>query len=388
MVSCALIWAHHPVCIEMRSASISIPLFLALDSPSVMHLPKTSRTLQNSSLFTCARIKPHHIPAAPLSQMARPATLCKFEQSPTLDRSFFLVLCPVHCVFPFFPPTTLHLPQPQLPAVANTPPPSSPNSSAESRSAQTVSAPPWPSTAHTTGATASTLCSSSPKSSCSRPASTPPTYATHLPDPSTLPIAIPPVFPKELTPTFHLRHFASQLLLLALFNRATGTTASITDQIFNHTFVTLRHFPGWVTCTALLVSAAGPTALAFVAIVGRAKRCVDFACTLLISHIIATTIHSGFPKSLMWWLLNIVATAALATVGEALSLRIELREIAVRGDAPTSASVQEQPQRRGMFERKTETVRPDDIESGLRDAAEGSSAGNGDIEKTSLMQAS
>lgn len=134
--------------------------------------------------------------------------------------------------------------------------------------------------------------------------------------------------------------YLSYLTLLLLFNRATGTEASITDQLFNHTYITLRHFPGWVTCTALLLSAAGPTALAFVGIVGRAKRSLDFATTLLVSHLIATTVHSGFPNSLMWWLLNIVAAVALATVAETLSLRVELRDIAVRADvAPATGAV-------------------------------------------------
>ncbi|PXF47722.1 Protein SYS1-like [Gracilariopsis chorda] len=137
--------------------------------------------------------------------------------------------------------------------------------------------------------------------------------------------------------------YTSYLLLLVMFNYATGTTASITDQMFNHTYITLRHFPGWVTCTALLISAAGPAAIAFVALVGRAKRCIDFACTLFISHIIATTVHSGFPNTIMWWLLNIVATAALSTVGEAVSLRLELREIAIPRDNPTRTDKRDQP---------------------------------------------
>ncbi|CAN8073799.1 unnamed protein product [Agarophyton chilense] len=146
--------------------------------------------------------------------------------------------------------------------------------------------------------------------------------------------------------------YTSYLLLLVIFNYATGTSTSITDQIFNHTYITLRHFPGWVTCTALLISACGPAAIAFVALVGRAKRCVDFACTLFISHIIATSVHSGFPTTFMWWLLNIIATAGLATVGEAISLRLELRDIAVpreegrRGDsAGASASASNNKQR-------------------------------------------
>ena len=54
----------------------------------------------------------------------------------------------------------------------------------------------------------------------------------------------------------------------------------------------------------------------------RAKRCISISCKLLVSHIITTTMRSGFPRSLMWWLLNVGAAVALVTVSEALSLRI------------------------------------------------------------------
>lgn len=59
----------------------------------------------------------------------------------------------------------------------------------------------------------------------------------------------------------------------------------------------------------------------------------------------------------MWWFLNVIATAGLATVGEALSLRIELREISVRADGGGGGS--------GRKERE-------DVETGLRDGESGS----------------
>lgn len=121
--------------------------------------------------------------------------------------------------------------------------------------------------------------------------------------------------------------YTSYLLLLVLFQRATGTPAPIVDQMFNFRRLTLSHFPGWITATALVLSMIAPTALAFIAVVGRAKRAADFAATLFVFHLVATTLHSGFPSSAMWWVLNLAATAGLATVAEAVSIRIELRDI-------------------------------------------------------------
>lgn len=84
-------------------------------------------------------------------------------------------------------------------------------------------------------------------------------------------------------------------------------------------------------------------------IVGRGKRALDFACTLLISHVIATTMHSGFPKTLVWWVLNVLAAAGLATIAEAVSMRLELRDIAVP--------------RVGKRENSTERQANDDVEA-------------------------
>lgn len=123
--------------------------------------------------------------------------------------------------------------------------------------------------------------------------------------------------------------YISDLLFLLLFNYATGTSASLVSQMFDPSYTTLRHFPGWITCLSLLLSACGPTAVAFVLLVGRAKRATDFALTLLISHIVAVSVRSGIPTRAMWWVLNAIAVGGLAIVAEMLSMRVEMREISV-----------------------------------------------------------
>lgn len=150
--------------------------------------------------------------------------------------------------------------------------------------------------------------------------------------------------------------YVSYLLLLLLFQRATGTYAPVFDQIFNYRRVTLSHFPGWITASALIVSMIAPTALAFVALVGRSKRAVDFTATLFISHLIATSFHSGFPTSLMWWLLNLIAAAGLAAVAEAVSLRIELRDIAISRPSTRDRDRDRERERERERERDRDTV--------------------------------
>lgn len=147
-----------------------------------------------------------------------------------------------------------------------------------------------------------------------------------------------------------------------VFQRATGTTAPLTDQILDYERITLAHFPGWVTSTALVLSAVGPTSLAFVAVVGRSRRALDFAATLLVSHLIATTVHSRFPTTFIWWALNIVAAAGLAAVAEAISLRLELRDIAV------SREVKRGPPRDEEEERNLHSIQDVEAQDGNTDA--------------------
>lgn len=130
--------------------------------------------------------------------------------------------------------------------------------------------------------------------------------------------------------------------------------------MLDHDRLTLSHFPGWVSCTALLVSACGPTALCFVAVVGRARRALDFAATLLVSHIIATTVHSGFPMRIFWWIVNVIAAAGLATVAETLSLRVELREISINRDCADKPSRGSSTHRADMLDMNS---RENDIEA-------------------------
>lgn len=101
----------------------------------------------------------------------------------------------------------------------------------------------------------------------------------------------------------------------------------------------------------------------FVTQVERAKKCLDFAATAYIIHFIIVLVFSGFPSNFEWyvcsmvllvvcgtslapvshvlllfivrpttmyrWVINVIALAAMAMLGEWLCLQCELREIPI-----------------------------------------------------------
>eukprot|EP00924_Labyrinthula_sp_SR-Ha-C_P013457 maker-scaffold_5-snap-gene-3.41-mRNA-1 protein AED:0.29 eAED:0.30 QI:122/0.33/0.25/1/0/0/4/0/146 len=58
-------------------------------------------------------------------------------------------------------------------------------------------------------------------------------------------------------------------------------------------------------------------------------KCLDFAFTTHLIHLIFCTLYAGFPDTLDWWILNIVAMIIMASLGEHLCSRLELSEINV-----------------------------------------------------------
>lgn len=112
--------------------------------------------------------------------------------------------------------------------------------------------------------------------------------------------------------------------MLFALDAAFAVDVRISQQIFNHTYVTFSNLPGCVTCVALIAVMAVPSALAFTLLVAKAKRSVDFATTLFVTQTTATTFHSGFPNSPVWWFVNITATIAMAVVADYVSVRIEV----------------------------------------------------------------
>ena len=50
-------------------------------------------------------------------------------------------------------------------------------------------------------------------------------------------------------------------------------------------------------------------------VVGRAKKCLDFAVTLHVVHFISCTVYSGIPSGMMWWTLTTCSIAIMTMLG-------------------------------------------------------------------------
>lgn len=133
--------------------------------------------------------------------------------------------------------------------------------------------------------------------------------------------------------------------LLLCFDWVLGVNAPVSAQVFDYRALTLREFGGWVTTSAMLIADV-PTAFTYALLVGRSKRCLDFACTLFIAHMFATALHSGMPKSFSWWALNAASVLILVMVSEALCVRIEMQEIETSASSFSMGSRKSQSQSR------------------------------------------
>lgn len=98
------------------------------------------------------------------------------------------------------------------------------------------------------------------------------------------------------------------------------------DHFFTPKFVNFVSVSGWIeSVSALLCAVVGAYLLS--TIVERAKKCVDFTFTLFFLHVIFCSCYSGFPLVWEWWLVQVVSSVVMATLGEYLCARAELEDI-------------------------------------------------------------
>jgi len=69
-------------------------------------------------------------------------------------------------------------------------------------------------------------------------------------------------------------------------------------------------------------------------VVERAKKCLDFAATMHIIHLVVCMCYSGFPTNWLWWLLMLTTMVITAVLGEYLCWRREMREIPLSSVRP------------------------------------------------------
>lgn len=61
----------------------------------------------------------------------------------------------------------------------------------------------------------------------------------------------------------------------------------------------------------------------------RAKKCLDFAATLYLLHLLIVSVSSHFPTSITWWATNVVGFIITAFLGEFLCIQRELQDIPI-----------------------------------------------------------
>jgi len=122
--------------------------------------------------------------------------------------------------------------------------------------------------------------------------------------------------------------YSSESLLMLLW-----ATASTYKPSLDHFFTLQTIKPMTVIQLISVLMSAGMISI----IVGRARQCLDFTCTLHFIHLIITCFYnSAIPSQLTWWLLQLVSVSLCTLLSEYLCMRWETMEIPIR--IPPSSS--------------------------------------------------
>ena len=115
---------------------------------------------------------------------------------------------------------------------------------------------------------------------------------------------------------------------LLLLNGLAGQPATAVglEQIFSARALRLTH-PGGATALADFFMNAIAGGCYLVIIVERAKKCLDFAATAHILHLVFCMLYDGFPEGWEWWVVMVMNVVVMSLLGEYLCMRREMREI-------------------------------------------------------------
>mmetsp|Transcript_23783 Transcript_23783/g.93571 ORF Transcript_23783/g.93571 Transcript_23783/m.93571 type:complete len:166 (-) Transcript_23783:184-681(-) len=136
--------------------------------------------------------------------------------------------------------------------------------------------------------------------------------------------------------------YSGYVFVLLIADRVTASHANIVHQMFRYDFFNLHDTTGFVTCLGMFVSTIVFVTFGLVYIIGRAKKCLDFAGTLFLIHFLLCWVYYGFPARFLWWLVNATSMGAATLLSEFLCLRLELREIPLSGVPVELSSVTSQ----------------------------------------------
>eukprot|EP01062_Namystynia_karyoxenos_P027108 TRINITY_DN20897_c0_g1_i1.p2 TRINITY_DN20897_c0_g1~~TRINITY_DN20897_c0_g1_i1.p2 ORF type:complete len:278 (+),score=93.50 TRINITY_DN20897_c0_g1_i1:87-836(+) len=98
------------------------------------------------------------------------------------------------------------------------------------------------------------------------------------------------------------------------------------DQFFSAQVLTLHTVHGAVTMLCHFLTVL-PGAWALLCVVERSKRCLDFAITVHVVHMLLCWAFRSFPVTFEWWALCVINVTTMTLAGEYLCVRRELREI-------------------------------------------------------------
>lgn len=114
-------------------------------------------------------------------------------------------------------------------------------------------------------------------------------------------------------------------LSIALCSVLFGTDLTLSDLLDAHHLDALT--PGsWPSIVAFLIVAP---ALGYLlsAVVGRAKKCLDFCFTVYFWHFVICCCYGSFPWNWEWWAVNILALIVSVLLGEFLCWKKEMQDI-------------------------------------------------------------
>mmetsp|Transcript_13598 Transcript_13598/g.58070 ORF Transcript_13598/g.58070 Transcript_13598/m.58070 type:complete len:161 (+) Transcript_13598:79-561(+) len=109
-----------------------------------------------------------------------------------------------------------------------------------------------------------------------------------------------------------------------------GSERLTVRSFFDSSLITTSTTEGWRFISAFACAAVLDACFLCV-VVGRAKKCLDFAATTYLVHFASCCAVAGVPKGAGWWVTTGVALSVTAIIGEYLCVSRELRDIPVAG---------------------------------------------------------
>jgi len=98
------------------------------------------------------------------------------------------------------------------------------------------------------------------------------------------------------------------------------------DHFFTDKHINFVTISGWLESFNTMACAVSGAYLLSL-IVERSKKCVDFTFTVFFIHIVSCTFYYQFPLVWEWWLIQVVSSVLMATIGEYWCSIQELKDI-------------------------------------------------------------